>query len=379
MNRAKWLGVVITTAFIIQLVSSGIAFPQVSRLATGFYLPSRDLGGYRQFQCVEWKNRNCISYHLGVDRRAPEGDPVYALGNGVIEWYSDDVCGFLGYKPDLPGGAMVIRYESTEGAFYALYGHIKNPLKIAGRVTAGEQIAEIGPTYTDPGNHYQVTHKGCYTSKIVTYGYKNYLPHLHFGIYTGKTVPRTYLGYNSSPGNWKDPIKYLKMHYPAVAHLGPSSPERGRRGFLPEARIISGIRYGVNWDPSLGWGCFPRTVGGEIYSKIIIPPFAIQGSVGKTTAIKCAPFGVEYWQLGIVTAVSPLYVGVLIHVNEWALPRLGIIWLGAIAGVEIPLHTRFFPRGIVVVEGQLWLPNGDWFAKGAIWGTWFVMGFGTEF
>lgn len=156
-------------------------------------------------------------------------------------------------------------------------------------------------------------------------------------------------------------------------------PEHIGGKFLAEARILGGTRYCLNWDPSLGWECFPRTVGGEIYSKIVIPPLAIQGSVGKTTPIKCATFGVDYWQLGIVTAVSPLYVGACIHVNEWALPRLGVIWLGAIGGIEIPLRTRFFPRSVVVVEGQLWLPNGDWFAKGAIWGTWFAIGFGTEF
>jgi len=221
--------VLIILSILLSVPSS--IYGQATKLPSGFYLPSKDEGGYFQFGCLKDNKGNCTgNYHLAVDRKCKEGDPVYAVADGEIVWYSSEVCGYLAMDPHLRGGAIVIRHVNSEGEpFYALYGHIKNPQKTTGqRVEAGEQIAEIGPCYRYEGEKengrykneeslFKVTGKDCSNPpKTVTISYKKYIPHLHFGI---NTKEASYIGYSSNIGNWVDPIKYLNEKKP---YSGPT-------------------------------------------------------------------------------------------------------------------------------------------------------------
>jgi hypothetical protein len=196
-----------------------------TKLQSGFFLPSVDLGAGYLFQCVERDpNNNCVTYHLGVDRGANEGDAVYAVARGEIVWYNPQSCGFLAVNPDLRGPVMLVKHRNSSGNyFYALYGHIKNPKQTTpgSIVQAGEQIAEIGPFYRDAGDNYVVTGVDCNWA-TVTQSYASYKPHLHFGIYVGTSAPPAPYGYNGTTGEWTDPITYLENHHPYATIAGQS-------------------------------------------------------------------------------------------------------------------------------------------------------------
>jgi murein DD-endopeptidase MepM/ murein hydrolase activator NlpD len=89
--------------------------------------------------------------HTGIDLNAPEGVPIYATGNGVVEsseWES-------GY-----GYAVVINHGF---GYKTRYGHCSKLIARAGQqVVRGQEIAKVGNTgaSTGPHVHYEVIIKG---------------------------------------------------------------------------------------------------------------------------------------------------------------------------------------------------------------------------
>jgi len=89
--------------------------------------------------------------HYGVDIAAPIGTPVYAAGSGVVQ-RAGTATGF--------GFAVYIRGD--DGAV-TVYGHVNRYFVAAGdRVSAGEQIAEVGNRgqSTGPHLHFEVHPSG---------------------------------------------------------------------------------------------------------------------------------------------------------------------------------------------------------------------------
>jgi len=114
-------------------------------------------------------------YHLGQDMEADVGDNVYAITDGVVAYisYTNWGSGNLG---------IVLRHKLSDGTeFLALYGHVRSAVSISDNIASGESFAIIGPYDT--------------------------IPHLHFGIHPGLTIPPTNWG--SMPlSSWPDPNAY---------------------------------------------------------------------------------------------------------------------------------------------------------------------------
>jgi murein DD-endopeptidase MepM/ murein hydrolase activator NlpD len=89
--------------------------------------------------------------HDGIDFVASEGTPVYATGDGTIE--------FVGYR-----GGFGLAVEIDHGFGYeTIYAHLsESEVKEGQKVVRGEMIAKIGDTGLSTGSHlhYEVHHDG---------------------------------------------------------------------------------------------------------------------------------------------------------------------------------------------------------------------------
>ncbi len=90
--------------------------------------------------------------HAGVDFAAPTGTPIYAAGNGTIE--------FAGVKGGY-GNYVLIRHNSSFATAYAHMSRFSRAARKGNRVRQGEVIGFVGTTgmSTGPHLHYEV-HKG---------------------------------------------------------------------------------------------------------------------------------------------------------------------------------------------------------------------------
>lgn len=91
--------------------------------------------------------------HTGTDFAAPAGTPIYASGNGVIE--------FMGKKGGY-GNYIQIRHNGTYSSAYAHAQSFAKDLKVGSRVNQGETIAYVGATgqATGPHLHYELIQNG---------------------------------------------------------------------------------------------------------------------------------------------------------------------------------------------------------------------------
>lgn len=206
-------------------------------------------------------------YHIGQDIPANENSPVYAIGDGRIEYVSYGGWDANNWEHN-NCGIFVRHYLSDGSAFLALYGHIKiSSVKQADKLptssapvtediwlTAGEPFAEIG----DFGN----------------------VDHLHFGIFTDTTVPGTHedtdpektigLGRmglknwadpptEASTNGFVDPIKWITTKTPkcSVNHMDAV-------GFPTEGKTFAAISSGVAANAILpnNSGSLSGTLGG---------------------------------------------------------------------------------------------------------------------
>ncbi|SFV31005.1 M23 family metallopeptidase [Thermoflavifilum thermophilum] len=111
----------------------------INRIASGF--------GYRIDPI--YKTRK---FHPGIDFAASEGTPIYATGNGVVEWSGMDESGY--------GVHVIIRHGF---GYETLYGHLeKTVVKKGEQVKRGQIIGYVGSTgkSTGPHCHYEVIRNG---------------------------------------------------------------------------------------------------------------------------------------------------------------------------------------------------------------------------
>jgi hypothetical protein len=186
----------------------GSSSSSLSTMPSGWYWPtgSSNFCGY-----LGWLGYNSSygGYHLAQDMCNPQGNPVYSIGDGDVILSRTDVSG---YGPgDTPGGALVARYQASDGTWFtALYGHLNSPHAV-GHVPAGDVI-----------------------------GYSNAYnpPHCHFGIHPGYDPEPNdpWRGYTSSTSNvygFTDPIPFLNAHPPGSSCTNSSSTLRNIDGGPP--------------------------------------------------------------------------------------------------------------------------------------------------
>jgi murein DD-endopeptidase MepM/ murein hydrolase activator NlpD len=87
--------------------------------------------------------------HKGTDFAAPIGTPIYASGNGVVEWAA---------MKGANGNLTILRHENGWQTYYLHQNHFAAGIAPGVRVSQGQQIGEIGTTgrSTGPHLHYEV-------------------------------------------------------------------------------------------------------------------------------------------------------------------------------------------------------------------------------
>jgi Peptidase family M23 len=140
-------------------------------------------GGYRGF--AWWSGS---SYHNGADFYCPVGTEVTAILDGEVV-INKEAQGFGSLNPDSDGGVIVLKHKNNKGEyFFAVYGHLYRDSSIGRSVKKGQKLGTTRPVYNTG----------------------QYVPHLHFGIYTCSNFPSTGWGYSSSTLCWSDPYPYLE-------------------------------------------------------------------------------------------------------------------------------------------------------------------------
>ena len=90
--------------------------------------------------------------HKGIDFAAPKGTPIYAGGNGVVEYIGNNG----GY-----GKYIRIRHNNDYKTAYAHLSGYKKGISKGSRVSQGEIIGYVGSTglSTGPHLHYEIMYK----------------------------------------------------------------------------------------------------------------------------------------------------------------------------------------------------------------------------
>tara|TARA_Y100000590_G_scaffold457670_1_gene610791 strand:+ start:76 stop:1380 length:1305 start_codon:yes stop_codon:yes gene_type:complete len=111
-----------------------------ARLSSSFGMRKHPILGYNKL-------------HKGLDFAAPSGTPIYAAGNGVIE--------YIGRKGTY-GKYIRIRHNGSYKTAYAHMKNFKKGLSKGSRVNQGEIIGYVGSTgrSTGPHLHYEVIYQG---------------------------------------------------------------------------------------------------------------------------------------------------------------------------------------------------------------------------
>lgn len=127
--------------------------------------------------------------HLGEDWNKNTGgntdcgEPVYAVGNGVITYAGDAGPGW--------GNVVIVTHALADGSkVQSLYGHLQEITKSSGEVKKREQIGKVGNANG------------------------RYLCHLHFEI-REEACPSwdaVYVGYSPIRYGWLDPSNFIDSH-----------------------------------------------------------------------------------------------------------------------------------------------------------------------
>lgn len=134
---------------------------------------------------LSWGFRRSDTHvHNGIDLPAPEGTPVYAAADGVVQQASERwEQGFSGY-----GMHVVLAVPTPAPARWLLYAHLSRVLVSPGqRVKAGQLIGAVGRTAFSAEDHTSLLDTG---------------PHLHFEV-----SPRAYP--QPSESARVDPVAWL--------------------------------------------------------------------------------------------------------------------------------------------------------------------------
>ena len=111
-----------------------------ARLSSSYGMRKHPISGYNKM-------------HKGVDFAAPSGTPIFAAGNGVIEYAGRNG----GY-----GKYIRIRHDSTYKTAYAHLKSYKKGISSGVRVKQGDVIGYVGSTgkSTGPHLHYEIIVNG---------------------------------------------------------------------------------------------------------------------------------------------------------------------------------------------------------------------------
>lgn len=185
--------------------------------------------------------------HNGIDFAAPVGTPVYAPGDGVIEWadwvdetWQDNPLWLMG------GIAVILNCGDDEPSF--VFGHLSDtPLNIGDRVRQGQELGHTGNTGHSSG------------------------PHLHFEcLLPGYTLSSPTLGRSDPAGVCQGHVGDLSVLTPASAPAEPVrvpvGPLRGidvssHNGYVDFAAVRPDwvavkVSEGIGWEdttPSYDW------------------------------------------------------------------------------------------------------------------------------
>ncbi len=110
-----------------------------ARLSSNFGMRKHPISGYNKM-------------HKGVDFAAPKGTPIYAGGNGVIEFVGNNG----GY-----GKYIRIRHNNEYKTAYAHLSQYKKGISVGKRVNQGDVIGFVGSTgnSTGPHLHYEIIYR----------------------------------------------------------------------------------------------------------------------------------------------------------------------------------------------------------------------------
>ena len=111
-----------------------------ARLSSSYGMRKHPISGYNKM-------------HKGVDFAAPTGTPIFAAGNGIVEYVGRNG----GY-----GKYIRIRHDSTYKTAYAHLNGYKKGISSGVRVKQGDVIGHVGSTgkSTGPHLHYEVIENG---------------------------------------------------------------------------------------------------------------------------------------------------------------------------------------------------------------------------
>ena len=178
-------------------------------------------------------------WHAGIDIGKPEGTPVYAVGNGVVE-YASDINGSTELWPEdsryagrprqgYGGYGKVILLKI--GTWYILYAHLASvSVRTGQQVSDGEVIGSVGRTggsVSNPGRLFAG-------------------PHLHLEISTRRRIDRRGTG-TVDPLEWlahggvdirQTPTGYRIFHGVADLTRWESTPEREPVAEAPVATAV---------------------------------------------------------------------------------------------------------------------------------------------
>ncbi len=158
--------------------------------------------------CLNFKQKAYLDkkywgIHLGVDFPVRAGEPVKAIGAGMVV-YSNLHPGRLAKNGKILkrnwGGIIIIRHKnaSSKKFFYSLYGHLgKRLVKKTDSVKMGDTLGRIGKSLTLANGLWEEEH-------------------LHFAIYSGPYAEAVLPGYyrkkdmRTKINYWRNPISFIK-------------------------------------------------------------------------------------------------------------------------------------------------------------------------
>ncbi|MDQ2819064.1 MAG: M23 family metallopeptidase [Pseudomonadota bacterium] len=105
---------------------------EFSRISSGFAMRSHPITG-------NWKQ------HKGVDFAAPNGTPIHASGDGVVDYAGSGMTGY--------GNMVVLKHWSNYSTAYAHMSRFASNLRKGQHVNQGDVIGYVGSTGWSTGNH----------------------------------------------------------------------------------------------------------------------------------------------------------------------------------------------------------------------------------
>lgn len=120
------------------------AYPNISPIRTRDFIMVSSEYGWRKHPIYK-----TAMFHEGIDISARVGTPVYATGDGIVD--------FVMYSKYGYGNRVVIKHPN---GYETLYAHLRSDIKVrkGWKVTKGQQIGTVGNTgrSTGPHLHYEV-------------------------------------------------------------------------------------------------------------------------------------------------------------------------------------------------------------------------------